>query len=513
MKRRPRAKRNWILVGVLSVGLSVNLNSQQPSGASTKNIEKWEKLVSDNNGELPSGIQGNIGSYIGIDAPWTEAQQCEATDECPDIFLFDRKLSPHPNLDFESLNQHDSTSSPKADDALTIRNDFNDADHGMGMAGIISAHVSTRGLIGVTPRSRQVFFVDWEAYKQTGPGYTDLARILTDLFLHSPNHPHVMVFATSWKSHPKSSLYSCGQRFPQEDLLENLLADPSLLVIVAAGNDEKLRTDDIVRSSVKAPQDMGDCPNVVVVTACFECSSATPAAPQIPYWANYSTEGLVHIAAYGDHVLTTALNNRLAVMGEGTSAAAAFVAGVASSMLAKWPRTYKDNSFRVKFRLQVTATPSLSGLDARKVNSGILNPVLATKDPTVDYLLDKYHTDIDMKDAGWCVDQIKISKDGGFTKENIDAETIYRIYCSGSGLDHCTVFHADYEQTRAGLVLRSGPGQLDGYALRGVNFPTADPTKVAIFRANGKQFHFGEFADLLLHQPMSRLETCEPSAP
>src|SRR5260370_32579401 len=158
-----------------------------------------------------------------------------------------------------------------------------------------------------------------------------------------------------------------------------------------------------------APENMGDCDNVIVVTACLDCKSA---APKIPEWANYSTSGFVHIAAYGDIVLSTGSDDHLTIVPGGTSPSAAFVAGVASAMVSKWPKTYKDLAWLVKFRLQVTSTPALTGTDALKVNAGIMDAEVAFENPERDYLSTVEEKNKAKDTQGWCVDQIEISKDG-----------------------------------------------------------------------------------------------------
>ncbi len=72
-------------------------------------------------------------------------------------------------------------------------------------------------------------------------------------------------------------------------------------------------------------------------------------------------------------------------------------------MVSKWPKTYKDLAWLVKFRLQVSSTPALSGVEALKVSAGILNAQLAFKNPEADYLSTVTVKNQAVKAQGWCV--------------------------------------------------------------------------------------------------------------
>jgi hypothetical protein len=185
-------------------------------------------------------------------------------------------------------------------------------------------------------------------------------------------------------------------------------------------------------------------------------------------------------------------------------------------MVSKWPETYQRAPI-VKFRLQVSSTPTFTGTDALKVNAGVLNAELAFKDPELNYL--STVADVTQKDQakvvqGWCVDQIEISKDGGPSSEIIAVDNIYRIYCSQ--LDRCTIYHAGSTQHLTGVVLRSGPGELVGHVLFNVGGPPENERNrqaQVLFKADNKLFTPVDFTDLVLHEVAPRLSPSYCTAP
>jgi hypothetical protein len=198
----------------------------------------------------------------------------------------------------------------------------------------------------------------------------------------------------------------------------------------------------------------------------------------------------------------------------GTSAATAFVAGVASAMMSKWPATYYTQPVEIKRRLQITSTPFASRIENSKVSSGILNPDLAMENPSLSYVRTKSAGLAIADKPEWCVDQIKVSRDGQTADDIVDIRTIYRIVCAT--LDHCIVFHSDIEQWAAGIVERSGPGAIKGNILQ-VDRDSTLPDKVdlkdpVLFTTNGIPYRANQFTDFVLHAiaPHVGQRTCPP---
>lgn len=513
-ERQDKQSSAWLLLICFVTFYSPVIRCQQP--VVETDISKYQTKVSGAK-TYPAAEQGTIASYLGIEETSHNANACENQDVCPDVFLFDKPVQEHHNLGFDVIGYKDS--SPRRTNAKAqIIVGYNDDDRGTALAGIIGARRGESGVIGVNPTAH-IFSTNWDYYRSGKTQRKELTDTLAERFVQHTNHSAIIVFPTDWAADSGSSLDPCSQR-QHGDILGNFLVSITTpLIVAAAGDVEKGGAGaDIGRSYKMAPENMGDCENVIVVTACLECTSS---APKIPAWANFSTSGLVHIAAYGDPVLSTGSGDRLTILPASTSQSAAFVAGVASAMVSRWPKAYKDLAWQVKFRLQVSSTPMLTGTDALKIAAGVLNAELAFQNPDLDYLSavtptnneDQNKKDYPTEIQGWCVDQIEISNDRGAPKEIIPVGDIARIYCSQ--INHCTIYHAENQQRRAGRVFRSGPGELIGHILavgNGQSEEVDHRDAQVIFKADQKLFTPLQFTDLLLHDSKARLSArnCAP---
>src|SRR5262249_54454539 len=123
------------------------------------------------------------------------------------------------------------------------------------------------------------------------------------------------------------------QRFIRSVLATKILNAGETLWVVAAGQAsdtaEQRVGPDLSKKLFEYPMNLGDLANVVVVTACDDCLG--PQA-SLYSWANYSTTGMVTVAAPGgsgsEGIPAPASQQRYA-RAMGTSQATAFVAGIA----------------------------------------------------------------------------------------------------------------------------------------------------------------------------------------
>jgi Subtilase family len=152
---------------------------------------------------------------------------------------------------------------------------------------------------------------------------------------------------------------------------------------------------------------VGDFKNVLVVTACENCFDRTA---KIADWANYSTAGLVNIAAPGgtqaEGIPSTATNSAYAVA-YGTSQAAAVIGGLAGAMMTCYPSKFQ-NSRELKVRLQSAVRPPVRDDMARKISAGIVDAEKALKDPSVHHVRVKAQPEKRAKELQWCRDKIDL---------------------------------------------------------------------------------------------------------
>src|SRR5262249_13780935 len=125
--------------------------------------------------------------------------------------------------------------------------------------------------------------------------------------------------------------------------------------------------------------------------------------------ANYSTkmEQIVYLAAPGGEEIPGLIaNDEIGQTTGGTSAAAAFTAGVAAKMLACYPTYYQGVAERIQTRLLLTARTNIDPDDTHKAEAGIVDPRLALIDPRRSWLKEWEKKIQPIKVQHWCQDTI-----------------------------------------------------------------------------------------------------------
>jgi hypothetical protein len=163
-----------------------------------------------------------------------------------------------------------------------------------------------------------------------------------------------------------------------------------------------------------SPVNLGDLPNVIVVTACDNCSEGNASVWKDAFFSNR----LVHVAAPGIDVLAPVGPGRFAVAG-GTSQATAIVGGLVGAMINCYPRHYRGNSAQrellsnvVKERLQYTSRPIFyEPDDLKRLAAGVVDPQAALLDPGKTWVKlrgQRDYTELSGDDelTHWCQDKI-----------------------------------------------------------------------------------------------------------
>lgn len=201
---------------------------------------------------------------------------------------------------------------------------------------------------------------------------------------------------------------------------------------------------------------LGDFPNVLVVSACENCGVETE--PNLWRKANYSSEGdypdkdtrperfrpwYVHVGAPGLDLFGPVDQYAQATAPGGTSEAAGFAGSVAAAMVNCYPGHFfmkQKNHIHyglLKERLQLTSTPFPGGEEnLSRISAGILDPAVALLDPTKHWvrLNDQRGWDgtdnpyYELKDPKWCAETISVSKIDDQRKRPLSTKNSYRVY-------------------------------------------------------------------------------------
>lgn len=418
-------------------------SSREPSYFCEGSVKQWWE----SRASLTKGDEADLGCYIGMPDLSENPERC--TEDCPEIVLIDQIVALHPDV-AEAIVEGgagDSSAPLVAEDKQRIEESpWSDKYHGTHLAGIVASRRNGFGLVGVHPRAR-VRSWDWSSYQSRRAELVDRITQFEDESVSTGNL-HIYVLASHWVL-PESS--SPEGRFT-DDILSRKIEDEELLVIAAAGQPKVNGENpvDIGLGMRRAPVHLGASENVVVVTACSDCLEPQP---RLMERVNYSTSGLVHLAAPGDSVLGPVNGGKYTFQG-GTSQATAFVAGVVSSMVSRFPNAYQ-RARDVKRRLFVTARPFVvDGGDeasSERVAAGVVDPKRALLDPKKDWLAFTGENP-EARKIHWLVDTIE-AKDS-ITREDvfIPTSTIYRVIHDNGSF----VFFVKYQNG----VRRVGPLEL-----------------------------------------------------
>ncbi len=426
---------------------------------------------------LLTNVQGLIGSFAGLMKSPEGLDVCTRGPACPEIVLVDTPVERHPDIAEAIMSGGNDSNGRKEivenNEQIIQLGIFDKADHGTYMAGIIASQNNNYGLIGLHPGAR-ISALDWTKLENNLGEFGKKIEERSDA-----SGMQIYVFASSWEWKMEENKRLNGHVIARK--ISNL--DP--LWITAAGQTTA-GGQNIHTGFETGPMSLGSEKNVIVVTA-YQVDNNVP---RLLREAHYSTHGLVHIAAPGKAIPSTISVSKYG-FADGTSPATAFVAGVASAMVSKWD--YYRTAERVKFRLQLTAKPSLAAEDLNKVVSGVLDPVAALRDPTKVWL---QNNDGDYKEAKvthWCGPTINVFTPEGaiFNNGTISSELVYRLYRDGN-TNNWFVFtkvRTDGNDTLPGTVRRIGPGPLS------LN-PQTNP---ALFQtADGTVYTTLSFSDLIL---------------
>jgi hypothetical protein len=301
--------------------------------------------------------------------------------------------------------------------------------------------------------------------------------------------PHVYLVATRFSEFPPN-MVSEGQldlsrRFERD--LEHRISQAQPMLVVSAGQSEA--PIPLSPGVPMSPQNLGDQRNVLVVTACENCSRSSP---RLWSKANYSAPDghYVHVAAPGGVPMLGWVSAQGVGAFNGTSQAAAFAAGVVAEMMGRWPDSYGSVEYAKK-RIQTTSWPIYQGngtSDYKRVATGIIDPNLALLDPSKTWI----KTPTEWKPivlSGFSDDVVRFRKSSGASLPT-STESVARIVrTTGDGVPPQFVLYKDmyadnHEPERLGEISREGPLTL------------AQP--ISLQACDGQSFALSDLVDVII---------------
>jgi hypothetical protein len=437
----------------------------------------------------PEPGEASYASMLGVNDVSACAKPCTSPGCTPSrIFLIDRPVAANADL-VQALKGNPA---PAAD--LTGRKFCREvADdetfHGTHLAGIMVSQPNGFGFVGLSPSS---VVENWDTV--TSPlADADLEQRIREEA--NEKAPQVFVFASRFPPYDgefvTDGMLTDGERMRfQLSHAARRIRGTKVLWITAAGQQARgKRGLELSERSALSPMNLGDLPNVVVVTACTDCSNTQAAL--LPE-AHYS-QTLVTIAAPGMDVPGWADGSSVTKM-SGTSQATAFVGGVAAAMLNCGFRPPEE----VKKRLILTARPVFGKQDFQKLQSGILDADLALRSPETTWLKTFGEPLAEAQVSAWCARSgggLRLASlfDDVAEERTVRLTDILRITRYHRGPPKWVVFERDLDDRDR--VKRSPPGRIaDGPLLK---------------LQNGRVVRSAEVEELLLATRVTKVEACE----
>lgn len=443
------------------------------------------------NQQSGSGHQALVGAYVGAN----QLPPCARTPclgaECPDVMLVDSAVYRH--WDVAAALRLGSETNDVAPNGTRVQRDaapdVTPAQHGTYMLGLIAARDDNQaGHIGVHPTALVTAY-DWDRYR------LDPDQFVQAMWPHEDagsNRLEVYVFATSWNvalGQPGAGVEIDDPTLRyRHDVARAIVGDTgrrctgtNALWVVAAGQGDAvlnpalgLGKDIAPRRFGRGPMNLGDCPNVLVVTACDRCSADDlTLVPRV----NYSTcngeicENGVHVAARGRDVVSTVpivstpaaphFEARYA-SGNGTSPATALTAGVVSAMASCYPGPFKE-PWRVKERVQATSRPVFGGPHKDTFSTGVVDGRAALLDPSLTHVSDSNGGARAVELLRWCVAAIEFKPDPARAARQVGlvgTDRLLRLTRAAVNADNWISYSRDEPGDRRGRVQVHGPSRL-----------------------------------------------------
>ncbi|WP_210331003.1 S8/S53 family peptidase [Microvirga terrestris] len=386
----PLANVAYEFLGPTSGG--VKLNSWLNSDDVRKLCEGAEKL------DPLLSTTRSYSSLFDFDTDAVEAQKIYTglVDPAPKatIHLLDTKLWPLPSL-FPAFGVSPSPIGSKC--KWSFDRALHHANH---MASIIASQGKGTGFEGVAPGIKLRSFDIFDS--KNNPGGAPMHVYVEENTYYKPSGVFLI---------PNTRTLGSGGDLPSKDwrfrdllayTLRNKGGFQRPLVVAAAGQqDTSTEAVSLVSIDSKTnmfPQNLGDLPNIIVVTACTDC---TKKSATIHPGANHSSESdwkYVHVAAPGGVPIPAWTSPDTLGAAYGTSQSAAFVAGIAANMITRFPEVYAHNGV-LKYRIQSCSWPlpfyRISGAeneDIGKIATGVVDPAVCMLNPSKTWVKD---------DSGW----------------------------------------------------------------------------------------------------------------
>lgn len=403
--------------------------------------------------ECPATMPG-YGTLLGL----PDGPPCRCNGSCTKIILFDGEPAPHPAI-AENVGLAPAASDIQQCKAAPLY--IPDKHHATNLSGILVSHGGPKISAGLAPWAK----ITWKDATTEMP-FANIVRVPeTNRAIREfsiPGKMKIVLFATGWKYSRPEDVQELKEneffRLTTPQYVTSIIHGPHLWVVAAGG---KVSGVDINKQFDESPMNIGDQKNVLVVAACRNCASSSATLTD---YSNFSTVGLVHIAAYGEPFPAPATSTEYAIA-SGTSQASALVAGLAAAITCQWPDSYRTPR-ELKVRLQTAVYPPLDETLRKGLTGGVVDAKKALLDPAHHHVAAHGKRARPASRLEWCTNTLRpesLSVAGNDASGGPVKPLLLRhIVASKINDDRAFfLFHESDspEEQAAGTVKRTGPGR------------------------------------------------------
>lgn len=389
-------------------------------------LDHYEKWCIQNNG---TGAEGSFEDLAGGFYDTKTVVTCENSGIRPEVVIMDQAIQHHPDL---AAAFTDTPPVVPTVQQCQTRAFLKSKDHGTLLSTIVAANANGYGFLGMAPSATIRSFV-WDQKSITnkelrlfirGAVVTNRPQVFLFASEFAPYAPHpgagggsdaeILLAREVWRRGADGGwldLLANEQVRIKEGLAREVLQSTMLLVVSAGQAADGDEGREIHWETPMPPQNLGDYDKVLVVAACENCS-----APTARLWreSNRGADGKPFVglmAPGGGDIPTYLSDHEVGKTRGGTSASAAFVAGLAARMASCYPSSYNAQPGQLKERLILASRPIADTATNEHVGGGVIDPGVSMLDPQRDWLKLKGSVVRPVEFVKWCSDRLKLDDD------------------------------------------------------------------------------------------------------
>lgn len=476
---------------------------------------------------LMESVNGVATNLMSMASCKSECQWNTDTDQlptgCSEIWLVDETpLSLHADFEFTVAAE-----GSELENKVCPNTPFDErTHHATHLASIMVSRANNIGYVGVSPQSVLEYPQPVDIFPVWNWWTSVIDELSSDGNPKDAPVPRVLVFTSETRDISASSLDDNGKLIHERMRLSHGFAREitnsfDLMVAAVGQPDGDVETgEQIDLRTPLLPQTLGNKKNVLIVTACQNCSSedatiwrkANYSYPQVVDEDPTHPVHLVGVAAPGGDPLPALVSDGQVASAPGTSQAAAYVGGLAGAMLNCYPDGF-NQPMELKERILQTARPPRDAEDRKRVATGIVDAQAAMLDPKQHWLkravADQYEA-VDITE--WCIPTDLQLKDPASRQEllafAIAPGRVVRWLRARSAVHDGFDYYAFQEPRFNGeeipdsALKRTGPGFYEG------NHPLL---RIALDDESSEVLRVSDVADLILSHPVRQASNvCSP---